>query len=595
MADGATGYRRLAQYGNLYHNLAGTLELPTISQYDQLFWSVQSVDGALAGSAFASEQSFAPPFTEVSSGLLNVKHGLLSWGDYDNDGDLDLLLAGKDSINANVARIYRNDAGVFVDIEAGLTGVSSCGGAWGDYDNDDDLDILLTGSSTTTRLSRVYRNDAGSFSAIGAGLPGIQKSAVAWGDYDNDGDLDILLSGEDQSATGLTRVFRNDVGVFTDIDAGLVGVYSGDLAWGDYDNDGDLDIVLTGYIDGERIARVYRNDGGLFSDSGASLTPVSGGAVVWGDYDDDGDLDILLAGWDGSTQVTYIYRNDAGIFTDTGADLDGITFGTASWADFDNDGDLDILLAGSHLTVQIVRIYRKLSGDSYEIAADLEGLNFCDVAWGDGDNDGDLDLVVCGDDGVDRVTRFYRNNSTQPNTPPSAPGNLSIDFTSSTLTLNWSQATDPETPPAGLSYNVRLGTSPGGLEIVSAMADPGTGNRRTVQLGNAQQNLSWSMSWQMLGQVQELYGTVQAVDHAFAGSPFCPEIMFLLAPSLQSIADVPGDQGLQVSLTWHRSGRHHLLRCLRIRLADYRLQCVAAGRSEGCSGCQGRYHTRGRC
>ena len=69
-----------------------------------------------------------------------------------------------------------------------------CSVAWGDYDNDGDLDVLLTGPSGGV-ASRVYRNNGGTFSDIGAGLPGVSISSVAWGDYDNDGDLDILLTG----------------------------------------------------------------------------------------------------------------------------------------------------------------------------------------------------------------------------------------------------------------------------------------------------------------------------------------------------------------------------------------------------------------
>ncbi len=79
------------------------------------------------------------------------------------------------------------------------------------------------------------------------------------------------------------------------------------MAWGDYDNDGDLDILLAGYgwPGPSRTTRIYRNDGGgTFTDIGAALTAVSDCSVAWGDYDNDGDLDILLAGDTGSGLVT---------------------------------------------------------------------------------------------------------------------------------------------------------------------------------------------------------------------------------------------------------------------------------------------------
>jgi len=77
--------------------------------------------------------------------------------------------------------------------------------AWGDYDNNGALDILLAGWSTSGHVTRVYRNDGGSFSDANAGLPGFSHGDVAWGDYDNDGDLDILLAGAQ-----ITRIYRNN-------------------------------------------------------------------------------------------------------------------------------------------------------------------------------------------------------------------------------------------------------------------------------------------------------------------------------------------------------------------------------------------------
>src|ERR1043165_5461385 len=82
----------------------------------------------------------------------------------------------------------RIQAQPFTDIAAGLTGVANSSSvAWGDYDNDGELDILLTGKTSSALVSKVYRNDGGSFTDIAAGLTGVRYSSVAWGDYDNDG------------------------------------------------------------------------------------------------------------------------------------------------------------------------------------------------------------------------------------------------------------------------------------------------------------------------------------------------------------------------------------------------------------------------
>jgi hypothetical protein len=291
-------------------------------------------------------------FDDIDAGLTGVTCGSVAWGDYDNDGDLDILLTGWHG-GGPVSKVYRNDGtSGFTYVEAGLTGVHHSSVAWGDYDNDGDLDILLTGWDGTGPVSKVYRNDGTSgFTYIDAGLTGVYVSSVAWPDYDNDGDLDILLTGCDGS-DAVSKVYRNDGGgAFTDIEAGLTGVHSSSVAWGDYDNDGDLDILLTGWDGSGPASKVYCNDGGgAFTDIAAGLTGVRNSSVGWGDYDTDGDLDILLTGWelDDITPVSTVYRNDGGgAFTDIDAGLTGVAASSVAWGDYDNDGDLDILLTGA--------------------------------------------------------------------------------------------------------------------------------------------------------------------------------------------------------------------------------------------------------
>jgi len=252
-------------------------------------------------------------FSEITAGLPGVCYSSVAWADYDNDGDLDILLTGSDLSNNRISQIYRNNGnGSFTDINAGLTGVWYSSVAWGDYDNDGDPDILLTGwDASLNRISKIYRNDNGAFIDIIAGLTGVQLGSVAWGDYDNDGDPDILLTG--YTGSYISKIYRNDNGLFTDIVAGLTGVYSGSAAWGDYDNDGDPDILLTGYSVSGNISKIYRNNGNsTFTDINTGLTGIQNGSADWGDYDNDGDLDILLTGEDASlNRISKIYRNNS--------------------------------------------------------------------------------------------------------------------------------------------------------------------------------------------------------------------------------------------------------------------------------------------
>jgi hypothetical protein len=470
-----------------------------------------------------ADQDKRSSFFDIQAGLTGVAASSVAWGDYNNDGFLDILLTGFSS-QGRITRVYRSNGGFYQDIGAGLLGVMYSSVAWGDYDKDGDLDILLTGYSGSGYHSIVYRNDAGIFTDIGAGLAPVGYSAVAWGDYDNDGDLDILLTGYSEDGF-VTQIYRNHVGTFYETDVELPAVGYSTVAWGDYDNDGDLDILLAGDTGTDVIAKVFRNDGGRFADIEAGLTGVKFCSGAWGDYDNDGDLDILLTGDTVYNHKAKIYRNDDGSFVDLQADLPDVDKASVGWGDYDNDGDLDILMAGLDLYQgRLTRIYRNDEGNFVDAEENFPGVDDCAVAWGDFENDGKLDLLLTGyEEYGSYLARVYRNGGSAPNSPPTAPVNLTTRLDGLELTLYWDPATDSQTPPEGLTYNLRVGTTPGGSEILDAMSDP-SGYRKIVAMGNANHNTAWTIN--LSPPVAPVYyWSLQAIDTAFRGSPFAEEQM----------------------------------------------------------------------
>ncbi|MDD1474815.1 VCBS repeat-containing protein, partial [Dolichospermum sp. ST_sed4] len=299
--------------------------------------------------------------------LMGVSAGSVAWGDYDNDGDLDILLTGSNSSYQPVSKIYRNNGNNSFTEQTGITliGVTGSSVAWGDYDNDGDLDILLTGSLATGRISKIYSNNGdNSFSEqTGITLMGVSGGSVAWGDCDNDGDLDILLTGGSLNQPFSKIYSNNGDNSFTEktIDA-LTGVYASSVAWGDYDNDGDLDFLLTGYSASSGYFKIYRNLGN-FNFSSLNIktlgtTPYQSSAA-WGDYNNDGRLDILLTGlYPPNSKISKIFRNSGGFTEQADIALTGVVLSSVAWGDYDNDGDLDILLTGYSSSGAISKIYR---------------------------------------------------------------------------------------------------------------------------------------------------------------------------------------------------------------------------------------------
>src|SRR5262249_37601134 len=127
-------------------------------------------------------------------------------------------------------------------------------------------------------------------------FPGIADASVAWGDYDNDGKLDILFAGNDGNGSPITQVWRNTGSGFSNITAGIIGRAEGATAWGDYDNDGLLDILLLGSSDTDLGGAIWRNTGSRFVDIQAGLPQLLGITGAWSDANGDGHLDVAIAG-----------------------------------------------------------------------------------------------------------------------------------------------------------------------------------------------------------------------------------------------------------------------------------------------------------
>jgi sialidase-like protein/VCBS repeat protein len=498
--------------------------------------------------SFGSAQTFRTRwFQDSGIQLAAVDVGSVAWGDYDNDGDLDLIVTGQADTN-QVTELYRNVGGTnFVTVNSGLPAVNGSAVAWGDYNNDGYLDLAISGWRPSGAVSRIYRNaQNGTFVDANAGLPGLQTSSVTWSDYDNDGDLDLLLTGLDDATTNaIARLYRNDRGTnFVDINAGLPGVAQGAVAWEDFDGDGDQDFVLTGHDNSQiQISRIYRNvGGGIFSDIGAELPGVDASSVAWGDYDSDGDPDLLLTGWNGGIYITHLFRNERNgnqsTFVDIEANLPGISASSVAWGDYDNDGDLDIVMTGWAGNYS-ARIFRNDGAENFaDISADFIGVNWSSAAWADYDNDNDLDLLVTGSIEGGRVCRLYRNGTSAINAKPSAPSGLVGSGVGNVATVFWNSSTDDTTSPSTLSYNVILAAVTNGVNLNSPMSDLANGYRRVVRPGNAGQNQAWTFTGLRPG---TYYFTVQAIDSAFAGGPFAAWQTLQVAPHPVAIiaTDVP--------------------------------------------------------
>lgn len=326
---------------------------------------------------FQAITSFAQDFVKRNIDFPKLGHGTVAWADYDQDGNLDFIITGREEGGLYHADIFKNEGNDrFRNINAGIKGGIDGSVAWGDYNGDGLLDLLISGKyydkqGFPVSYTKLYRNEGNdTFSEVNFEFYGVSgiKSGARFADFDHDGRLDILLVKR-----STIMVYMNDGNYhFTDVKANLENV-TGYCKFFDYDNDGDLDVIITGmepfdWLGKQELiecTKIYKNDGDdHFTDIGFQLTGLSNGSVDCGDYNNDGKVDLLLTGEDyilvpfGNLSLQFVGWNHTWLYTYEGNDefvqtpnkLQGVSYGEAKFGDYDHDGDLDILMTGNQNT-----------------------------------------------------------------------------------------------------------------------------------------------------------------------------------------------------------------------------------------------------
>ncbi len=481
--------------------------------------TVRNLSNKCDSSVYYSEYFRVKLFQNIMPNFPDIYPGSFSWGDYNNDNFLDVLITG-----SNYSRIAKNmgvDSFKIIPLDLPKLSYSYCD--WGDFNNDNLLDFAICGykESDSLCITRVFQNFGNdSFTEVNFNFAGVKNGFVKWFDRNNDGLIELLVSGEDNNRKALTKVYTNFKAIqINELPTSIINLKNSNGKFGDYDKDGYNDLLITGIDSGKRYSIIYRNDSGVFKDSKFQITGVDNGSVDWGDYDNNGELDFAISG---AQDSTIIYRDDdklsvnyslavySRIFKNMGKNnfkssllVDEylqFAFSSLAWGDYDNDGDLDLIITGvpkmnysklsggngKYLIQTYPSLPTLLRNDSNDIFKNAyvpipdfteyithldsffhltdDGFQSSYISFGDYNQDGKLDILR---NGSGDMSSIYKNVTHSINLPPHSPENLISIPTCEKVKLTWDNAIDDHTPPQSILYEIYVGSSPGKCDILS--------------------------------------------------------------------------------------------------------------------------------
>ena len=501
---------------------------------------------------------------DTSNGLPSSASGRLIWGDVDNDGLKDaFIISGQGS--GQVGLFKNNGDGTFTKIQDGtFTGLSKSSAVFVDYDNDGDLDLIITGKTDANEETLlVYENsgEAGGYAFVHNAARSAEIKGVFSGDndsagrlisvvdYDNDGWVDLLICGATDNNYDwitetepegwgwrwrFTAVYKNNNGSFqrkTDIvDGGdFVHATKGSIHVGDVNGDGYADFLAQGYSDFGLAwnAKLYiNNQDGTFSISPYS-SELNGNEVyesVLVDVNGDGYADIVEM----SRAVGNVHISDGlGSFTKYSATGLMNGYGVSITAgDINNDGFMDIVVAGQPgndgLLTNSTKIFYNNGDNTFnavDVAANMQARSGS-VALVDIDGDGNLDYANFGY-GQGWTTVFAKNTLAEGviagNTAPTLPANFAVQYQEGKFIFSWDVSTDDITPASAIRYNVYAKNEDTEMIYAYAPVDITTGK---LKVGGDIIPLIHKNSCELNLAVANYTFGVQAVDQADMASAF---------------------------------------------------------------------------
>ena len=494
--------------------------------------------------------------------------GFVVYGDYDNDGWLDMLLTS----NNNTTLLQGDGSwwgGKTIHGETGgyeeLRGLRYGSSAWLDYNNDGYLDFIIAGNpdgnnARDKAVLQLYKNNGGTSFVKDEVNTAVLAGAAVWSnsgddcsrnhfaiaDFNNDGWVDLVVNGQGSNGSRILELYINNAGAFEKAEYEFTGIDCNTVWAADFNNDGYMDIAVSGYSDADGIGfctYVYYGNGEAAFTEICLPYGMQNGTLLGMDVNNDGWQDILVGGYtyingEWMSEMVLYLNNGDGEFTALRKDAIGVGNWNRHWGhmacgDLNNDGYMDFVFAtnwspdssadGSSMKIVLN------NGDNTFTAypADRNArVREGGIAIFDQNHDGKLDVHAYGygDEAAQNpageggwFNNFMVNTSEVTSyTLPSAPVWF-YEQVGNDVVLSWEPSTDGITPSRAIRYNVYAKNKTTGTVFTLAPADIETGALKYINHGTFLTTTRYTFKGMNVDNYE--FG-VQAVNNGYMASAF---------------------------------------------------------------------------
>ena len=476
--------------------------------------------------------------------ITNIQVGLIN-----DDQYLDVIINRYASANDNGFNIYLGKENTTNNIDKNVlvynefkigNGLFEGKIKLSDLNNDGQLEIILAGltsENTTSGLPKIYvynfdeSNNSFNEKDYSDQIASLTNSSFDLGDFDNDQDIDFVITGFDQSDGLKSFLYSNvsEVGgeLKLEVSQDTFGATrDGSIDFFDFDTDGDLDILLTGTGTSGDIFKIYENNKKDGSSEWTELETLNipglrDSKIDYGDFNGDGYNDLLYSGvQSGSGKISELREYDPNQknYVKSDFNIGEIIDADVEFGDIDGDGDLDFVLSGTNKNNENFHTINTFLNVRTESSIAESGIGLAQSNSVSNSNKRSS-LVSASSTG-----NIYTKNN--PPSPPQVKSIESLPFENVidgkvAVEFSWLKSDDDLTISEGLSYAIRIGTQPGSSDILSTNSNE-SGFRSIPTKGNAEHNLKWKLALSP----GTYYCAIQAIDASYVGSLFSEEVQF---------------------------------------------------------------------